>query len=275
MAGNFFKWMGPLHAGQYMPRRVELMKVDGHSVLSLLAPRPVFLSAGTTNGAPVGDSWVDPRGIYLAGMGATPVYELLGRKGLIIPDPLDAEDNTPRIDVAYTDGDIAFRHHHEGHTDSPDWPYFVTFAKLYFDDHRPVIAAGQRFDLAKSHCGVIGTIKASDADAADVLKDWQVVGGNGADLFEVEAKTGKIHLAKWWLLDFRRAHYTLKVTVSDGILTSAVQEVDVVIGRRLPVWRSGRWQWAESEAVPGLLRVGCRLGDSDDPFWVSAQSDDN
>jgi hypothetical protein len=120
MAGNFFRWMGPLHEGQYLPRKVELLPVDAHALLALAAPRPVFLNAGTQ------DTWVDPYGIYLAAAGATPVYELLGVKGLVM------SDDEPKVDVAYIEGAIGYRLHEGGHTPAPDWPAFIEFARRYF-----------------------------------------------------------------------------------------------------------------------------------------------
>jgi hypothetical protein len=119
VAGNFFKWMGELNSGSYLPRKIELCPVDAHSLLSLCAPRPVFLNGGTL------DSWTDPYGIYLTGVGATPVYQLLGKKGLIMPDA------KPQVDVGYISGDIAYRYHNGGHTDAPDWPAFFQFAAKY------------------------------------------------------------------------------------------------------------------------------------------------
>jgi hypothetical protein len=116
VAGNFFRWMGPLCNTAYLPRKIEDCPVDAHSLLSLCAPRPVFLNAGTQ------DSWTDPYGICLAGIGASPVYRLLGKQGLIMAD------EEPKADVAYTDGTIAFRMHTGGHTDGPDWPAFFKFA---------------------------------------------------------------------------------------------------------------------------------------------------
>jgi hypothetical protein len=118
-AGNFFKWMGSLNEGEYLPRKIELCPVDAHSLLSLCAPRPVFLNAGTQ------DLWTDPYGIYLTGVGATPVYELLGKKGLIMPD------EKPEVDKAYISGNIGYRYHNGGHIDVPDWPTFFEFAKLH------------------------------------------------------------------------------------------------------------------------------------------------
>ncbi|HDQ44869.1 MAG TPA: hypothetical protein ENN17_05135 [bacterium] len=116
VAGNFFQWMGPLDEGNYLPRRIEGCPVDGHSLLALCAPRPVFINAGTR------DSWTDPYGTYLTAATATPVYALLGGRGLIMTDP------KPRTDVGYISGNIAYRLHEGGHTDAPDWPAFFEFA---------------------------------------------------------------------------------------------------------------------------------------------------
>jgi hypothetical protein len=121
MAGEAFRYMGPLVEGQYLPRKVERLPVDGESLIALAAPRPVFLNGGTT------DTWSDAPGTYLAGVAASPVYRLLGRKGLINPDGA-----TPKPDVAYLDGDIGYRVHTGGHTPAPDWPAFVEFTRKYF-----------------------------------------------------------------------------------------------------------------------------------------------
>ena len=118
-AGHFFKWMGPLNPDSYLPRKIENCPVDAHSLLSLCAPRPVFMNAGTQ------DSWTDPYGIYLTGVSATPVYELLGKQGLII------KDSKPQIDRAYIEGSIGYRYHEGGHTDAPDWPAFFEFAQRH------------------------------------------------------------------------------------------------------------------------------------------------
>ena len=105
MAGNYFKWMGPLHDdpgypgvglvkngthGTYKPRRVELMSVDGHSVVALAAPRVVLITGGNEN-----DAWADPRGMYLAGAHATQVYKLVGVDGLVVPPGTATVGRTP------------------------------------------------------------------------------------------------------------------------------------------------------------------------------------
>lgn len=113
MAGNFLKYAGPL--------KWEDLPVDSHELVALCAPRPVFISAGATNG----DGWVDARGMFLAGVGAGPVYRLLGKKDL-------GTSEFPPIETALTDGDIAFRQHSAGHTPGPNWPTFIAFASRYF-----------------------------------------------------------------------------------------------------------------------------------------------
>src|SRR3984893_10013061 len=70
MAGNFLKYAGPLTWND--------MPVDSHELIALCAPRPVFVSAGATNG----DGWGDARGMFLAAAGAGSVYRLLGKKDL-------------------------------------------------------------------------------------------------------------------------------------------------------------------------------------------------
>jgi hypothetical protein len=119
MAGNIFKWFGPLQEGAYLPRKVELLPVDADALLALAAPRPVFISSGTA------DTWSDPYGTYLAVKGATLAYKLLGKQGLVMPD------GKPRADVAYVQGELAYRVHSGGHDPEPDWPAFVKFARKY------------------------------------------------------------------------------------------------------------------------------------------------
>jgi hypothetical protein len=112
MAGNFMKYAGPLTPDD--------MPVDSHELIAMCAPRPVFLGSGLT----AGDGWADARGTFLAGVGASPVYALLGKKGLEVKE-------MPEIGTSLVDGDIGFRQHPGGHTDMPNWPTFLSFAERY------------------------------------------------------------------------------------------------------------------------------------------------
>ena len=119
-APNFIKYAGHLTAND--------LPVDAHELVALCAPRPVFISAGS---AKVEGTWVDAKGMFLAGVYAGPVYELLGRKSL-------GTSKFPPQETALTDGDIAFRQHAGGHTVIPNWPYFIEFADKYFSGERSI-----------------------------------------------------------------------------------------------------------------------------------------
>jgi hypothetical protein len=121
MAGNYMKYAGNWND----------LPVDSHQLIALCAPRPVFLSAGrgpdpNPDGVTVqgNDAWVDPKGSFLAAVGAGPVYRLLGRKDL-------GAVEFPPIDTALIDGDLGFRQHSGGHSAEPTWPTFIQFASRY------------------------------------------------------------------------------------------------------------------------------------------------
>ena len=113
MAGNFLMYAGPLTAND--------LPMDSDELIALCAPRPVFIGAGATQG----DGWVDAKGMFLAAVGAGPVYRLLGKKGL-------PTSEFPPVETSLISGDLAFRQHSGGHTPAPNWPTFLTFASRYF-----------------------------------------------------------------------------------------------------------------------------------------------
>jgi len=112
MAGNYLKYAGPLTAKD--------LPVDSHELVAMCTPRPVFISSG----AQQGDGWVDAKGMFLAGVGAGPVYRLLGKKDL-------GTGEFPAQETALMEGEIAFRQHAGGHTAGPNWPTFLKFADRY------------------------------------------------------------------------------------------------------------------------------------------------
>jgi len=114
VAGNFLRYAGPLDADD--------LPVDAHELIALCAPRAVFVSSGSD-----GDQWTDPRGMFLAALNASPVYDLLGATGLGATD-------YPAIEEAFVDGAIAWRQHSKGHTPGPNWPWFLDFAARAFAD---------------------------------------------------------------------------------------------------------------------------------------------
>jgi hypothetical protein len=109
-ARNFQKW----------PGRWNDMPVDAHMLIALSAPRPVFVTGGTT------DQWADPVGEFLAQVAAGPVYRLLGRKDL-------GTTELPPLDTPLVDGDLGYHYHTGGHSATPaDWQAFLKFVGKYF-----------------------------------------------------------------------------------------------------------------------------------------------
>jgi hypothetical protein len=109
-AGNFQKWVG----------RWNEMPVDAHMLIALSAPRPVFITGGTT------DQWSDPVGEFLAEVAAGPVYRLLGRKDLGVT-------TLPPLDSPLTSGDLGWHYHAGGHAATQaDWSAFLQFLAKYF-----------------------------------------------------------------------------------------------------------------------------------------------
>jgi hypothetical protein len=115
-AGNFIKYAAD-------PLTQKDLPVDSHELVAMCAPRPVFISAGSPK---VEGGWVDGKGMFLGGAMASPVYELLGKRGM-------GTMEMPPIETSLTNGDVAFRQHAGGHTTGPNWPYFIQFAKRYFN----------------------------------------------------------------------------------------------------------------------------------------------
>jgi hypothetical protein len=111
MAGNYIKYAGPF--------TWDDLPVDSHQLVALVAPRPVFIGSGD-----VGDGWVDAKGMFLAGLHASPVYELLGASGL-------GGRDFPALETGLLEGEVAFRQHSGGHTPGPNWPAFIEFAGRY------------------------------------------------------------------------------------------------------------------------------------------------
>jgi hypothetical protein len=139
--GNIMRYAGPLRRGAYWPRRVELLPVDVHCVMALVAPRVVMTNAGTDTPPGFGDAWTDPRGEYLSGAFASPAWELLGQPGQVIPagtvftsGPGESIGGTPPIDVAFIDGTVGWRRHSAGHTPVPDWPSFMALTTRHLGE---------------------------------------------------------------------------------------------------------------------------------------------
>jgi len=123
MAGNFMKY-GAAEA-TFGSKNAGDIPVDAHELIALVAPRPALVSYGVPE---KGDAkWLDHQGSYMAAVAAQPVYRLLGAKGLGVSDDYRSE-KMPAVNVAMMDGHLAWRQHDGGHTDGPNWKYFIPWA---------------------------------------------------------------------------------------------------------------------------------------------------
>jgi hypothetical protein len=131
MAGNFLKYgaseatFGSKNAGD--------IPVDAHELIALCAPRLTFISYGVPER---GDAkWLDHQGSYMAAIAAGPVFRLLGATDLGRSDDYKTE-KMPAVNVSMLDGQLAWRQHDGGHTDGPNWKYFIPWADKFLK-HTP------------------------------------------------------------------------------------------------------------------------------------------
>jgi hypothetical protein len=132
MAGNFLKYgasdavFGSKNAGD--------LPVDAHELLALCAPRLTFVSYGVPE---KGDAkWLDHQGSFMAAVAAQPVFRLLGDKDLGRSDDYHTE-KMPGVNVALMDGQLAWRQHDGGHTDAPNWKYFIPWVDKFIGHKAP------------------------------------------------------------------------------------------------------------------------------------------
>jgi hypothetical protein len=135
MAGNFMKYgaseatFGSLNASD--------IPVDSNELIALCAPRLTFISYGVPE---KGDAkWLDHRGSFMATLDASPVWTLLGAKGLWPLDDYSA-DQMPGVNTGLLEGKLAWRQHDGGHTDAPNMKYFLAWADKFMA--RPSVFAG-------------------------------------------------------------------------------------------------------------------------------------
>ena len=99
----------------------ETLPLDQHMLIALIAPRPVYIASGED------DRWADPKGEYLSGYFATPVYELFDKPGF-------TSEKMPEVNhpVMTTIG-YHIRSGGHGVTDF-DWNQYIKFADMHLKE---------------------------------------------------------------------------------------------------------------------------------------------
>ncbi len=135
MAGNFLKY-GASEA-TFGSRNAGDIPVDAHELIAMCAPRLTFISYGVPER---GDAkWLDHQGSFMAAVAAGPVFRLLGVKDLGVKEDYHTA-KMPAVNVSLLDGQLAWRQHDGGHTDGPNWKYFIPWADKFFKRTPPAAA---------------------------------------------------------------------------------------------------------------------------------------
>lgn len=94
--------------------------IDKHMLIALAAPRAIYIASA------VEDEWADPKGEFLSGLNAEPVFSLFGKKGYGVREQ-------PAIDTPV--GDTIAYHVRTGKHDVTDydWEQYLKFVKRHFE----------------------------------------------------------------------------------------------------------------------------------------------
>jgi hypothetical protein len=123
MAGNYLKY-GASESSFGAKTGCDL-PVDSHELIALCAPRPTFVSYGVPE---KGDAhWLDHEGSWMATVAAGAVFKLLGVKDLGLSNDYMTE-KMPAVNSGLLEGTLAWRQHDGGHTDAPNFRFFIPWA---------------------------------------------------------------------------------------------------------------------------------------------------
>ncbi|WP_197092639.1 cadherin domain-containing protein [Labilibaculum euxinus] len=99
------------------------------------------------------------------------------------------------------------------------------------NDVAPIVTASQTFNIDEdaSNTTSVGTVLATDGDAtATTFSSWTITAGNTNSVFAINSSTGEITVNDANELDYESiTSYSLSITVSDGVNTSAAETVTV------------------------------------------------
>jgi hypothetical protein len=112
ITNRFPHWFLPNFA-QYAGKESTL-PMDQHILLSLIAPRPLFVSSA------LDDKWADPKGEFLSAKEAGIAYQLYGKKGI-------SEENMPETEILVGNHVNYYIRKGKHEVNVLDWDYFLKF----------------------------------------------------------------------------------------------------------------------------------------------------
>jgi hypothetical protein len=131
MAGNYLKY--GTEESTFGKKTGCDLPVDSHELIALAAPRLTFISYGIPE---KGDAkWLDQQGSWMATIAAGSAFKLLGAKDLGVSNDYMKEKMPPML-TDMLNGDLAWRQHDGGHTDGPNYKYFIPWASKFLKYER-------------------------------------------------------------------------------------------------------------------------------------------
>ena len=131
MAGNYIKYGA--EESSFGKKTGCDLPVDSHELIALCAPRLTFISYGIPE---KGDAkWLDHQGSWMATVAAGSVFKLLGAKDIGVSNDYLSEKMPPML-TDMLNGELAWRQHDGGHTDAPNFKYFIPWASKFLKYER-------------------------------------------------------------------------------------------------------------------------------------------
>jgi hypothetical protein len=126
MAGNYLKY--GTEESSFGKKTGCDLSVDSHELIALSAPRLTFISYGIPE---KGDAkWLDQQGSWMATVAAGSTFKLLGAKDIGVSNDYLTEKMPPML-TDMLNGELAWRQHDGGHTDAPNFKYFIPWASKF------------------------------------------------------------------------------------------------------------------------------------------------
>ncbi len=175
MVGNFIKY-GASEATFGAKTGCDL-DVDSHELIALCAPRLTFISYGIPE---KGDAhWLDHEGSYMATIAAGAVFKLLGAKDLGVSNDY-MNEKMPPVNSGLLEGELAWRQHDGGHTDAPNFNYFIPWASGFLMGNRA--QTGHELWLGEEKAAQVTVICAGKSPTLDIAREelqggWRGEGG--------------------------------------------------------------------------------------------------